>query len=52
MYGGTAAIHVAVIESYLPIVRLLIEYKADLNKKVCSYMYRYMYIMSMLCTST
>ena len=34
MYDGKAAIHMAVIESYLPIVRLLIEYKANLDIKV------------------
>jgi ankyrin repeat protein len=33
MYEGKAAIHMAVVESYLPIVRLLIEYQADLNVK-------------------
>lgn len=35
MYEGKAAIHMAVVESYLPIVRLLIEYHADLDIKVC-----------------
>ena len=34
MYDGKAAIHMAVIESYLPIVRLLIEYNANLDIKV------------------
>ena len=36
MYEGKVAIHVAVMESYLPIVRLLIKYTADLDLKVSS----------------
>ena len=35
MYEGKAAIHVAAMEGYLPIVRLLIKYTADLDIKVC-----------------
>ena len=35
VYEGKAAIHVAVIEGYLPIVRLLIhDFNADINMKV------------------
>ena len=35
IYDGKAAIHMAAVENYLPIVRLLIQNKADLNVKVC-----------------
>ena len=44
MYEGKAAIHMAVVESYLPIVRLLIEYQADLNVKVSYILYVHVHV--------
>ena len=34
LYEGKGAIHMAALEGYLPILRLLISHRANLNKKV------------------
>ena len=48
---GNFAIHAAVVQGYLPIVKLLIKYKADLNLAVCrSYCIVYIYVCTCTCT--
>ena len=39
LYEGKGAIHMAALEGYLPILKLLISHRANLNKKVTHIVY-------------